>query len=145
MIAIASDHAGYALKERIKLLLNKLSLPFLDFGTGSDASVDYPDYAFAAASAVGNGECDRGILICGSGVGMCIVANKISGVRAADCLTVETATMARHHNDINVLTMGQRLVDPAIEDAIVNAFLTTPFDGGRHERRVEKIHSLTGR
>ncbi len=145
MIALASDHAGFALKERVKELLEEMGLTYRDFGTNSTASVDYPDFGYAAAEAVSRGDCDRGILVCGSGIGMSIVANKAEGVRAAECLTPEAATLARQHNDANVLTMGERLVDWDTARRIVEVFLTTSFEGGRHQRRVDKIHTLTGR
>ena len=144
-VAIASDHAGFSLKEQIRTLLEQRGIPYVDFGTSSEDRVDYPDYAVAGANAVGSGAYACGILVCGSGIGMSIVANKVSGVRAAECLTVEAATLARQHNDANVLTLGQRLIDGPTAEAIVCAFLDTPFEGGRHQQRVDKIHSLTGR
>jgi ribose 5-phosphate isomerase B len=143
MIALASDHAGFSYKEKIKTVLNELQLPFTDFGTDSNESVDYPDYGHAAALAVSKGECNKGILVCGTGIGMSIVANKHTGVRAAACETIEAAELSRKHNDANVLCIGERLTTWDEAQAIVRIFLTTDFEGGRHERRVEKIHSLT--
>ncbi len=143
MIALASDHAGFSYKEKIKTLLSELQLPFTDFGTNSNESTDYPDYGHAAALAVSKGECDRGILVCGTGIGMSIVANKHTGVRAAACETIEAAELSRKHNDANVLCIGERLTTWDEAQAIVRIFLTTDFEGGRHERRVAKIHSLT--
>ncbi len=143
MIALASDHAGYSYKEKIKTVLNELQLPYTDFGTNSNESTDYPDYGHAAALAVSKGECDRGILVCGTGIGMSIVANKHTGVRAAACETIEAAELSRKHNDANVLCIGERLTTWDEAQAIVKIFLTTDFEGGRHERRVAKIHTLT--
>jgi ribose 5-phosphate isomerase B len=143
MIALASDHAGFSYKEKIKTILDELQLPFADFGTNSNESTDYPDYGHAAALAVSKGECDRGILICGTGIGMSIVANKHAGVRAAACETIEAAELSRKHNDANVLCIGERLTTWDEAQAIVRVFLKTDFEGGRHERRVAKIHSLT--
>ena len=143
MIALASDHAGFSYKEKIKTILDELHLPFADFGTNSNESTDYPDYGHAAALAVSKGECDRGILICGTGIGMSIVANKHAGVRAAACETIEAAELSRKHNDANVLCIGERLTTWDEAQAIVRIFLKTDFEGGRHERRVAKIHTLT--
>lgn len=145
MIAVASDHAGFDYKEKTKQLLDEIGLPYKDFGTSSKDSVDYPDYGHQAAEAISKGECDRGILICGSGIGMSIVANKSRGVRAAECVTPEMAEVARKHNNANVLTFGERFITWETATAIIKTFLSTPFEGGRHERRVEKIHSLTGK
>lgn len=143
MIAIASDHAGFQYKEKIKALLQEWGLDVKDFGTHSAESTDYPDWAHQASQAITNGECDRGILICGTGIGMSIVANKHKGVRAAVCESVTAARLARQHNNANVLTIGERITGWESVVDIVRVFLTTPFDGGRHSRRVEKIHSLT--
>ena len=143
MIAIASDHAGFEYKEKSKALLSDLGLQYKDFGTTSPASTDYPDYGHAAAEAVSTGACDRGILICGSGIGMSIIANKSVNVRASLCATEDMATVARRHNDANVLCLGERTTTWEITEKIIRIWLSTPFDGGRHEIRVEKIHSLT--
>ncbi len=145
MIAIASDHAGYLFKERIKDLLTRLGLVYQDFGTHSEQSSDYPDEGHAAAEAVSSGAADRGILICGSGIGMDIVANKSVGVRAALCLTEEMASLSRQHNNANILVLGERITPWETTDKIIRIWLSTPFEGGRHQRRIEKIHSLTHR
>ncbi len=144
MLALASDHAGFHYKEKIKgLLEQELQLEYKDFGAYSDASCDYPDYAYVAAKAVGTGECDRGILVCGTGIGMDMVANKAQNVRSALCMTVEMAELSRKHNDANVLSFGARLLDWDTAEKIIHVWLSTPFEGGRHERRVQKIHSLS--
>lgn len=143
MIALASDHAGYQYKERIKQLLDSLHESHTDFGATSSEPSDYPEYAHAAAEAVSRGECDRGILVCGSGIGMDIVANKSRGVRAALCTSVEMARVSRSHNDANVLVLGERITNWPTVEQIVKTWLQTKFEGGRHDRRVKKIHSLT--
>ena len=144
MLALASDHAGFHFKEKIKKLLSdELGLEYKDFGTYSDSSCDYPDFAYAAAKAVGTGECENGILVCGSGIGMDIVANKVENVRSALCMTVEMAELSRRHNDANVLSIGERLTDWETAEKMIRVWLSTPFEGGRHLRRVEKIHSLS--
>ncbi len=143
-IAIASDHAGYELKSKIKSYLEQKSLPVDDFGTFKSDSVDYPDYGILASRAVAQGKADRGILICGSGIGMSIVANKVKGVRAALCMTEAMAEMSRRHNDANVLVLGGRIINHEIALKIIDVWLKTPFDGGRHIARVSKIHRLTG-
>jgi len=145
MIALASDHAGFPYKERLKQLLDELKLPYKDFGTQSPESTDYPEWAHKASDAIAKGECDRGILVCGTGIGMSIVANKHKGIRAAVCESVTAARLARLHNDANVLTIGERIIGWESVVDIVKTFLTTSFEGGRHERRVKKIHSLTDR
>ncbi|MBS4029279.1 MAG: ribose 5-phosphate isomerase B [Ignavibacteriales bacterium] len=142
-IALASDHAGFEYKEKVKQLLSSLNIPFEDFGTNSTDSVDYPDYSHKASQAVSNGYCERGILVCGAGIGMSIVANKHKGVRAAVCESVESAKLARQHNDANVLCFGARITEWNVTEQIVKVFLETEFEGGRHSRRVEKIHLLT--
>jgi ribose 5-phosphate isomerase B len=139
MIALASDHAGFDYKEKLKTLLDALNLPWKDFGTYSKDSVDYPDFAHAAAEAVAGGICDRGILVCGSGIGVGIAANRHAGVRAASCQTIEAAVLSRLHNNANVLAIGERLVDWVTAEEMVRQWLETPFEGGRHERRVAKI------
>ncbi len=144
-IALASDHAGFAYKERLRQLLQEAGHQVQDHGAYSEESSDYPDFAVSAAQAVARGEADYGILICGTGIGVSIVANKIAGVRAANCCTEEMARLSRQHNDANVLTVGARLLPFEQVWRIVEVFLTTPFEGGRHARRVEKIHRLTGR
>ncbi|HYG79190.1 MAG TPA: ribose 5-phosphate isomerase B [Pyrinomonadaceae bacterium] len=141
-IALASDHAGYAEKERLKPLLTDLGLEVEDLGTVSEESVDYPDYAALVAERVARGEASQGVLVCGSGTGMAIAANKVSGVRAAVAWSEETARLARRHNDANVLALGARTTPPEEIPKIVRAWFTTAFDGGRHSARVEKIKQL---
>ncbi len=141
-VAIASDHAGYQEKEAIKQMLAQLDIAYEDLGTDSEASVDYPDYALRVAEAVARGDADRGILVCGSGIGMQIAANKVPGVRAALAWNEETAKLARQHNDANVLALGARTTPRETIKEIVTAFLHTDFDGGRHARRIEKISQL---
>ncbi|MFO7819556.1 MAG: ribose 5-phosphate isomerase B [Halanaerobacter sp.] len=138
-VAIGCDHGGYDLKEEIIALLEELEVAYKDFGTDSTESVDYPDYALPLAKAVADGECERGILICGTGIGMSIAANKVTGIRAALCHDVFSARATRKHNDSNVLTMGGRIVGAELAKAIVKAWLDAEFDGGRHERRINKI------
>lgn len=144
-IAIGADHAGYTLKEEVKKFLTDINIAYIeDYGTDSTKSVDYPKIAVPVAKAVANSEADRGILICGTGIGMSIVANKIPGIRAALCCSEETAILSRRHNNANILTMGGRFIEPEIARKIVKAFLSTEFEaGGRHERRVKQIHALT--
>ncbi len=144
MISIGSDHAGFQYKEQLKTLLEQLGQPYQDRGTSSPESVDYPDYGHLVALDVSGGASDRGILICGTGIGMSIVANKHKGVRAAVCESVTAARLARAHNDANVLCFGARIIGWESASDIVRTFLSTPFDGDRHTRRVGKIHSLTG-
>jgi len=143
-IAIGSDHAGFTRKTEIADYLQKAGYTIIDVGTFSLDSVDYPDYAKAASVLVSEGKADKAIIICGSGIGVSITANKIQGIRAANCLTEEMAFLARQHNDVNVLTIGERLVDKEKAIAIVHVFLHTEFEGGRHTNRVNKIHSDTG-
>lgn len=138
-IAIGSDHRGYEAKERIKALLLDMGLEVDDKGVHAKQASDYPDTALAVAEDVARGECDRGILFCGSGIGMSITANKVRGVRAALCHDELTAQMARRHNDANVLCLPADLVGDALMQGIVRCWLTTEFEGGRHARRVQKI------
>jgi ribose 5-phosphate isomerase B len=141
-VAIGADHAGFELKEALKRVLDERGVAYVDAGTSDATSVDYPDYAAEVAHAVAAGRAERGILICGSGVGMAIAANKVPGIRASVICDVEAAALAREHNDLNVLTLGGRRTSPADAARIVAAFLDTPFGGGRHERRVRKIADL---
>lgn len=141
-IAIGSDHAGYPLKEIIKSYLADSGVEVEDLGTTSEASVDYPDYAAAVARKVAAGLSDRGILVCGTGIGMAIAANKVHGIRAASVESLEAARLSRAHNDANVLTLGARITPADLALGIVRTFLATPFDGGRHQRRVDKITAL---
>lgn len=141
-IAIASDHAGFEEKERLKPLLNELGIEFEDLGTVSTESVDYPDYARKVAEQVAQGKVDQGLLVCGSGTGMAIAANKVPGVRAAVAWSEEIARLAREHNDANVLALGARTTPPDQLPGIVRAWFGAKFDVGRHERRVEKIREI---
>ena len=144
-IALASDHAGYAEKERLKALLADLGVDFEDLGTGSEDFVDYPDYARKVAEQVAEGRVAQGLLVCGSGTGMAITANKVPGVRAAVAWSEETARLARQHNDANVLAIGARTTPPAEIPKIVRAWFSTDFEGGRHAARVEKISEVERR
>jgi RpiB/LacA/LacB family sugar-phosphate isomerase len=141
-IALGADHAGYALKEEIKKALKEGGILVEDLGTRSTDPVDYTDIAQAVAEAVAAGRADGGVLVCGTGIGMGIAANKIPGVRAAVCHDDETARLAREHNDANVLCLGGRLHDAAMATRMVKAWLEATFAGGRHARRVEKIRAL---
>lgn len=143
MIAIGSDHAGYEYKEKIKKLLNELGLPFKDFGTHSAESTDYPDYAHAVSQEISSGKAERGILVCGTGIGMSIAANKHPAVRAAVCESVAAAKLSRQHNDANILALGARITTWETAEQIIKTFFTTDFEGGRHQLRIEKIHTLT--
>jgi ribose 5-phosphate isomerase B len=138
-IALGADHAGVALKDAIKRQLDERGISYVDFGTDSTESVDYPDFAHRVGEEVAGGRADRGILFCGSGIGMAIAANKVQGVRAAAVFDADAARLAREHNDANVLSLGERVTSPDQARAIVDAFLITPFSGGRHQRRVDKI------
>jgi ribose 5-phosphate isomerase B len=141
-IALGADHAGFELKERIKQYLHSRGVQVDDRGTQSTDSVDYPDYAKLVGEEVAAGTAQRGILVCGSGIGMAITANKIPGIRAANVASVEAAELSRRHNDANVLTLGARLTDEATALRIVDRWLETEFEGGRHQRRVQKIAEL---
>jgi len=142
-IVLASDHAGFFLKEKIKDFLVKEGHTVIDVGTNSSVSVDYPEYGFKAIEKLLNGEAERGILICGTGIGMSIVANRFPGIRAALCHEPFSAQMARRHNDANVLVLGGRLIGDGMAIEIVKTFLSTDFEGGRHERRLNLIEELT--
>lgn len=143
IIPIASDHAGFEAKEKVKAWLEEMDHMPVDFGTHSDESVDYPDFAVQVAEKVNNGEHEKGILICGSGQGMCMTANKYKNVRAALVYDDKSAKMTRQHNNANILCLpGRELSDENLKK-IVEIWLNTDFDGGRHERRVNKIHDLT--
>ena len=141
-VAIGFDHAGFALKETITALLDELKLSYEDFGTSSPAAVDYPDVAEAVSRAVVGGRADRGILVCGTGIGMSIAANKIAGVRAAVVWDETSARVSRAHNDANIMTLGGRTTPAERAPGIVRAFLFTEYEGGRHGRRLEKIARL---
>ena len=141
-IALASDHAGYSEKERLKTVLSDLGVEFDDLGTRSEESVDYPDFARAVAEQVADGRVEQGLLVCGSGTGMAITANKVPGVRAAVAWSEETARLARQHNDANVLAIGARTTPVDDIPKIVRAWFTTEFEGGRHAARVNKISDV---
>jgi ribose 5-phosphate isomerase B len=143
-LALGSDHAGFRYKQELAAYLQSLGHNVRDFGTHSLDSVDYPDFAAAVARSVASSEAEFGVLVCGSGIGVSITANKVNGVRAANCLTAEMARLSRQHNNCNVVTVGERLVSIDAAKAIVSAFLETAFEGGRHAGRVQKIHDLTG-
>ncbi|MFB3102581.1 MAG: ribose 5-phosphate isomerase B [Alphaproteobacteria bacterium] len=139
-VALASDHAGFALKEELKTEITRLGLDYLDLGTDSSGSVDYPDFGRAVADALIEGRADRGVIVCGTGIGISIAANRVNGVRAAVCHDATTARLAREHNDANVLALGARIVGTEVAKDCLHAFLSATFDGGeRHQRRVDKL------
>ncbi len=141
-VAIGSDHRGYHLKEQIIAMLRSKGHEVDDTGASGAESVDYPDFAALVAKKVGSGAAERGVLICGTGIGMAICANKFKGVRAAPCNDEVTAELSRRHNDLNVLCLSGDMLSPRAVERIVEAWFSTPFEGGRHERRVEKIREL---
>jgi ribose 5-phosphate isomerase B len=143
MIALGSDHAGYALKQDIIKHLDETHTEYKDYGTFDESSCDYPDFAQKACEAVTGGECELGILVCGTGVGMSMAANKIKGIRAACCSDYFSAKFTREHNDANILCLGGRVVGAGLAIELVDVFLNTPFsNGANHLRRIEKIKSL---
>jgi ribose 5-phosphate isomerase B len=142
MIALGSDHAGYALKEVIKKYLEEKGIPYKDFGTFSEESVDYPDYALKVAEAVASGECTEGILVCGTGIGMSITANKVPGIRAAHVEDVFSARAAKEHNNANILCMGGRVTGPGLAVMMVEEWMNATFQGGRHQKRIDKISEI---
>jgi ribose 5-phosphate isomerase B len=141
-IAIGSDHRGVDAKQRLVDIIKGLGHEIADVGTNTKESVDYPDYAYEVAITVSEARSDRGILICGTGIGMCIAANKVQGIRAAPCQDVVTAEMSRRHNDANVLCLSADLLDGDLMERMVKIWLEAPFDEGRHARRVEKIKQI---
>lgn len=143
-IALGSDHAGFALKETLKRVLDDLGLEHVDFGTDSEQSTDYPDYGHAVSAAVSNGDCQLGVLACGSGIGMSMTANRHEGVRAALVWNEQLAELARRHNDANVLVLPARFIDEPEAVRALKKFLKSPFEGGRHERRVKEIDRRIG-
>jgi ribose 5-phosphate isomerase B len=143
-IVIGADHAGFKLKEHIKKELAKMAIPFEDVGVYSEERSDYPIYIARAASKVSNGIFKRGIVLCGSGIGASMVANRFKGVRAALCVTPQMATMSRSHNDANMLVLGERITAFETATEILTNWLSTPFDGGRHQHRVEQIDTVDG-
>jgi ribose 5-phosphate isomerase B len=142
---IGSDHAGFRYKQELASFLMSLGHSVHDVGTYSLDSVDYPDFAAAVGRSVASGEADLGVLVCGSGIGVAITANKVHGVLAANCTTEEMARLARQHNNANVVTVGERLISLDTAKAIVKTFVETAFEGGRHEARVQKIHNVMPR
>ena len=144
MYAIGSDHGGYALKQEIMKHLSERGIAYRDYGTYSEESCDYPDYGEAVGRAVASGECERGIVVCGTGIGISIAANKVRGVRCALCGDCFSAQMAREHNDANVLALGARVLGAGLALKIVDTFLDSAFAGGRHERRVAKLMAIEG-
>ena len=141
VIALGCDHAAFQEKNKVKNILISLGYEVLDFGTNSEESVDYPMYGHEVGKAICNGEADKGIVICGSGIGISIAANKIKGIRAALCTSVKHAELSRKHNDSNILALGARLTDFNDIESILNVWLETSFEGGRHQKRVEKIEN----
>jgi ribose 5-phosphate isomerase B len=140
-IALGSDHGGYAMKEFIKTILRDLKYQVVDVGTNSNQAVDYPDFAHAVARLVSEGDCFRGIMIDGAGIGSCMVANKVPNVRAAMCYDLSTAVNSREHNNANVLTLGGKMIGELLAEQIVKVWLKTEFSGGRHQNRVDKINN----
>ncbi|MBL5766487.1 ribose 5-phosphate isomerase B [Heyndrickxia sporothermodurans] len=138
-VALASDHGGVHIRKEIRNLLEEMGIEYQDFGCNCESSVDYPDYALPVAQKVANGEFDRGILICGTGIGMSISANKVKGIRCALVHDVFSAKATRQHNDTNMLAMGERVIGPGLALEIAKVWLTTEFEGGRHARRIEKL------
>ncbi|ALS77785.1 MULTISPECIES: ribose 5-phosphate isomerase B [Planococcus] len=141
-VAISSDHGGNNLRKEIVNLMNEIGIEYKDFGPHTDDSVDYPDYAKPVADLVASGEFDRGILICGTGIGMSISANKVKGIRCALVHDVFSAKATRGHNDSNILAMGERVIGPGLAREIAQTWLTEEFEGGRHEKRIQKITDL---
>ncbi len=141
-IALGADHAGVVLKDQLKARLDERGIPYTDFGTTGTDSVDYPDFAALVAHDVASGSSDRGVLVCGSGIGMAIAANKVPGIRAAAVVDEPSARLSREHNDANVLALGARLTDPAVAVRLLDIFLDTSFAGGRHQHRVDKLSAL---
>jgi ribose 5-phosphate isomerase B len=138
-VAIASDHGGVHIRQEIAKLLDELKIEYVDFGCDCETSVDYPDYALPVAEKVASGEFDRGILICGTGIGMSISANKVKGIRCALCHDTFSAKYTRAHNDSNILAMGERVIGPGLAREVAEIWLTTEFEGGRHAKRIGKI------
>ena len=144
-VGLASDHGGFALKEDVKAFLKSAGVDSVDLGSVDESSVDYPDFGIQVAEKVSCGELEKGILICGTGIGMSVVANKFPGVRAALANELYSARCCREHNDANILVLGGRVVGPGLAREIVKVWLETPFSGGRHQRRLEKIGALEKR
>ena len=144
-IALAADHGGFELKEAVKAHLKELGLEYIDFGTHSTDSVDYPDIAVPACDAVVSGQCEKALLFCGTGVGISMAANKIKGIRACCCSDSFSCEYTRRHNDANALCMGGRVVGAGLACQLVDIFLNTQFEGGRHQRRIDKLTALENR
>ena len=144
-IALAADHGGFELKEAVKAHLDELGLEYIDFGTHSTASVDYPDMALPACDAVVSGQCSKALLFCGTGVGISMAANKVKGIRACCCSDSFSCEYTRRHNDANALCMGGRVVGPGLACQLVDLFLNTPFEGGRHANRIAKLMAIENR
>lgn len=142
MIALGSDHGGYDLKERVKAYLDKEGIAYKDYGCHSKESCDYPVFGKVAAEAVASGECDKGIVICTTGIGISIAANKVAGIRCAHCTDPLSAEMTRRHNDANVLALGAGITGPNLAKRMVEVFLNTEFEGGRHARRVAQLDAI---
>ena len=145
MIALAADHGGFALKEQVKQWQEEQKIPYHDFGTLDGASCDYPDMAAAACDAVVSGACEKALLFCGTGIGISMAANKIKGIRAACCSDYFSAKYTRMHNDANALCLGGRVVGAGLAIELVDVFLHTAFEGGRHQRRIDKVAALENR
>lgn len=141
-VAVGSDHGGYKLKQEIIEYLKEKELQYKDYGTCDSSSVDYPEYGLKVAEAVKNGECDRGIIVCGTGIGISIAANKVPGIRAALCTDTFMAKMSREHNDANILSLGERVIGVGLALEIVDIWLNTEFTGGRHKTRIDKISEI---
>lgn len=141
-IAIACDHGGYRLKEVLKASMIAQGYEVIDFGTNSEDSVDYPDYAYKAAKAVANKECERGVVVCGTGIGVSIVANKVDGIRCALVHDLFSAKATRQHNDTNMIAMGGRVIGEGLALEILNTWLHTDYEGGRHDQRIEKMMAI---
>ena len=142
MIALACDHSAFEVKTEIKKVLDELGLEWKDFGTNEAVSCDYPIYGYRAAKAVASGECDRGILLCGTGIGIGIAASKVKGIRVCTCSDVYSAELSKRHNNSNILTMGARVVGIDLAKMIATHWLTAPFEGGRHQRRVDMLTAI---
>lgn len=142
LVGIGCDHAGLEMKEEMLALFKDLGIPYKDYGTFTKESVDYPDFGLKVSEAVSKGEIDRGLLICGTGIGMSIVANKFKGVRAALCHEPYSAKMSRLHNDANILVLGGRMIGKGLAKEIAMVWFTTEFEGGRHQRRLDKIEEI---
>ena len=141
-VALCSDHAGWATKQAVIAYLDKEGIPYKDFGTYNEESCDYPDFAHKAAAAVANGECDRGVVVCTTGIGVSIVANRHKGVRCALCSNTDQAKFTRLHNDANIIAFGQKYTTFDMAKLMLDVFLTTDYEGGRHARRVAKIEDV---